>query len=172
MLSLEGGKILDSRGKDVWEEKCQTCQLVIQSGAKGYGTPRYHSLEQEEFTLCNRCYELRKSMKLWTTTTGQNLELFSKIFNDKREFSESDFVEEKTHSLFIRLNAFDKKRTLSQNLNQLLIDWGQRPFLGEFDQKNPKLEIHYLSRSSSKSITLCRWANKTAATEECCLHFS
>lgn len=41
----EGGKITDRFGNDIWGATCYSCNLEIQSGAKGSGTPRWFSMD-------------------------------------------------------------------------------------------------------------------------------
>ena len=46
-VTLEGGKITDKDGKDIWETRCCVSGLQIQSGAHGMGQLRYHSLSSK-----------------------------------------------------------------------------------------------------------------------------
>uniref|UniRef100_A0A0G4H637 Uncharacterized protein n=1 Tax=Chromera velia CCMP2878 TaxID=1169474 RepID=A0A0G4H637_9ALVE len=119
-VDLEGGKITNRFGQNIWGAECGCCGVEIQNGAHGEGTDRWHCLDCALDT-CMECEALLRSVEAEGVLTAEELRQFDPHWDHLR-------VVEQTVPVFLRLQT--QLSTASEALQAAFSVYGPRPCLG------------------------------------------
>ncbi|KAG2392241.1 hypothetical protein C9374_012493 [Naegleria lovaniensis] len=143
VVEFNSGKITDKFGNNLWEDRCGMCEVIIQSGAKGEGAPRYRctSSSDKTATKCEHCYKWMKQIEKRyfsspivfdinndTVISQDNDAVFQKAKQIDHFFG-YPYVVEYNDVVFMKLNILNAPN-LPTFVNNIFQTFSQRPCVG------------------------------------------
>eukprot|EP01130_Rhizamoeba_saxonica_P018113 TRINITY_DN8977_c0_g1_i1.p1 TRINITY_DN8977_c0_g1~~TRINITY_DN8977_c0_g1_i1.p1 ORF type:complete len:831 (-),score=189.22 TRINITY_DN8977_c0_g1_i1:22-2493(-) len=150
-MILEGGRITDVDGNNIWGADCYFCGKEVQDGAKGEGHQRRVYLESKRTIKCMDCYQI--STKIYQVIEDHNdrnkiIELWENFDEHATELS----VTENDVAVFIRLPV-NEAVDLAHSMNNAFIVFGDRPLFG-IEHENNQIEWITYSQVRYTSISI------------------
>lgn len=128
VVPLEGGRIIDADGNNVWGSECYLCGWEIQDGAKGEGVPRFHSLEVPRADQCVDCFHCWASV--WRSVPPEDEAARELLLKHNPHLAHLPFfVEEDNVDVFLR-DPIIEASTLADSVHMVFNVYGPRPCLG------------------------------------------
>eukprot|EP00759_Apiculatamorpha_spiralis_P000114 PhF_6_TR10021/c0_g1_i1/m.15339/K01897/ACSL, fadD; long-chain acyl-CoA synthetase len=100
-VELQGGKITDADGNDIWEDACYLTGVVIQAGAFGLGIPRHRNVEKKR--------KVRSQFAHETVTAMAKVEEFLTILKEFDDCLGDTFVMEHDHPVWLHMKVTEAK---------------------------------------------------------------
>ena len=125
-VEFEGGVITDANGNLIWNTVCHYCNIVIQRGAFGSGTPRIHRLDDGHHA-CVSCFKALSNV--WGACGAEEREKLSQFFAEVKVVELLD-VEETDDQESLRVNTFKDTFHIGHILDGAFREFSVRPALG------------------------------------------